>query len=287
MDLQHISGVARPLDPGYPSNRWIGIVTLAVLALAWLGRGAVTGDWLAAAGWAVVGAVAVFLAWALARELDPDAEGAAFTAAGIMAAALLAAGASGAALPDLAALFVLLLATRVLNRTSGLGASVADGIGLLALGLWLTTQGQPLYLVAGAAALLLDGLLPPRARRRLMVGGAALAVAAVIAAAAPQPFAPAVPHPLAPTWLPLLAALAAALLLLPSVRAAGRMQSTGDATGAPLRPARVRAGQGLALATGLIAVLLQGAAGLFALLPLWAASAGVGGSRLAAGRSRR
>jgi hypothetical protein len=285
MDLQQISGVARPLDPGYPSNRWIGIVTLAVLALAWLGRGAAAEDWLAAAGWAVVGAVAVFLAWALARELDPDAEGAAFTAAGIMAAALLAAGASGAALPDLAALFVLLLATRVLNRTSGLGATVADGIGLLALGLWLTTQGQPLYLVAGAAALLLDGLMPPRARRRLIVGGAALAIAAVIAVAASQPPAPAVPHPLAPTWLPLLAALVAAALLLPSVRAAGRAQSTGDATGAPLSPARVRAGQGLALVTGLIAVLLQGAAGLIGLLPLWAAMAGVGSTRLVAGRS--
>jgi hypothetical protein len=275
MELRQISGLARPVDTHYPTNRWIAGIAVAVLAAAWLWRGLATDAWLAAGGWAALAALALFLAWALARELDPDRELAAFGAAGVMLPVLAAAGLDWTPLPDLAALFLLLLALRTLNRTTGLGALPADGLGVLGLGLWLALSGQPLFLAAGVAALLLDGLLPPRSLRRVLGAAAAGAVAAGIVVAA----APALPAP-APEPLPLLAALVLAALFTPSILGAGRLASVGDEPGEPLSPVRVRAAQVLALATALAASAWTGADGLAALLPLWAAMAAVGVSRL-------
>jgi hypothetical protein len=280
MDLRHVSGLARPIQPGYPTNRWIALSTLAVLVVGWVWRGLAGAGWLAAGGWAALAAIAFFLAWALARELDPDRERAAFAAAGLMLPALVAAGAGWIALPDLAALFLVLLAARILNRTSGHSATVADGAVVLGLGLWLAVTEQPVYFAAGAIALLLDGvLLPPRNPRRLMTAAAAIAAVIAVVVIGQALWTQALSLPA------ILAAIAVGLPYAASVRAAGDIGGTAD-TGEQLLPARVRAGQMLALTTGLAAVIWDGAA-LVALLPLWAAMAAVAASRLLPSRSLR
>jgi hypothetical protein len=279
MDLRHVSGLARPIQPGYPTNRWIALSTLAVLVVGWVWRGLAGAGWLAAGGWAALAAIAFFLAWALARELDPDRERAAFAAAGLMLPALIAAGAGWIALPDLAALFLVLLAARALNRTSGHTATVADGAVVLGLGLWLAVNGQPLYFAAGAIALLLNGVLGPRNPHRLMTAAAAIAAVIAVVVIGQALWTQALSLPA------IFAAIAVGLLYAASVRAAGEIGSTAD-TGEQLLPARVRAGQMLALTTGLAAVIWDGAA-LVALLPLWAAMAAVAASRLLPSRSLR
>ncbi|MCJ7725459.1 MAG: hypothetical protein MUP76_03615, partial [Acidimicrobiia bacterium] len=66
------SGIGRPIDPRYPSNRFILIVA-PLAGLAWrVWKLASEGDWSPAVGRALVAGMATFLAWAIARELDPD-----------------------------------------------------------------------------------------------------------------------------------------------------------------------------------------------------------------------
>jgi len=274
MDLRHASGLARPVDLSFSTNRWIAGLTGVVLILAWVWRGVATEAWLAAGVWAGLAALALFLAWALARELDPDAELAAFLAAGLMLPLLVLAGLGWLPLPDIAALFAVLLAVRVLNRTTGIAATPLDGIAVLGLGLWLALDGLPVYLAAAALALVLDGLLPPLNNRRLLVAAAAVAAAVSVVLIFGQE-----PPSLQLAPLPIVAALAIAALFAASLHAAGRVDAVGDETGEPLSPLRVRAGQMLALAVGLAAVVWTGAAGLVALLPLWTAMAAPGGLR--------
>ncbi|MGD2206109.1 MAG: hypothetical protein PVH17_04955, partial [Anaerolineae bacterium] len=59
-----------------------------------------------------------------------------------------------------------------------------------------------------------------------------------------------------------------------------KLDSVGDETGEPLDPQRVRAAQVLALLTTLLAAWWDGAAGVVALLPVWAAMLGTALYRL-------
>jgi len=286
MDLRTVSGIARPLELGYPTNRWIGLLTLGVLIAGALGRVLVGQGWLAATGWSALAALSVFLAWALARELDPDAELAAFVAAGFSLPALAAAGLGWLTLPDLAALFLVLLAVRVVNRSTGVAATLPDTLGLLALGLWLGDQSSPVYMAAAIAAPLIDALLGPAARSRLMLTAVAAAIGGLlITTGSPNDDiggSPAWVPMLAPT--PLLAALILSALFVVTIRAANQVHSIADETAVRLSPHRVRAGQLLALVTALALALGHGDAGFIALLPLWAAMAATGASRLVARR---
>lgn len=268
IQVRRLSGVARPLDFGYPSNRWIAVVAAAtfVAVLLWQGlvggEGAVDGL-LAAAATAARTALAVFLAWAFCRELDPDRPRAA------MASALLALGGLAiVGLPSIAACFLVLLAIRVLNRTTGVPATVLDAVVLLGLGVWLgLDRGWP-YPATAVAAVLGDALLPPHRPRRILL---ALAGAAVtfgllyllgdLVARRQAPVAPAAGA----------VAVLGALLFLPTLRAVSDLASIADTTGRPLLTARVRAGQALALVLGVVAALGRGFAGLTELTPLGAA----------------
>lgn len=241
-----------------------------VLVGGWLARGFTSGAWLAAATWAGLAALAVFLAWALCRELDPDRERVAFVAAGV---ALLGLAVTG--LPGIAALFVVLLAIRVLNRTTGVAATPLDALGLLGLALWLALEGSWLYLALAAAALLLDGMLPPRDLRRAGAGlGAAVLGASAIAFIAPQP------APFEPQALALLLGVLLGILFAPALRGVNRLETTADDTAEPLLSVRVQAGQVLALLAGLGLALWRGAEGLAELMPLWAAMLAAGVGRL-------
>lgn len=270
MNLRRLSGLARPIDTNYPSNRRILVLSAAVLVAAWLLLGLRTGTWLAALGSAALAALACFLAWALARELDPDQHDAALLGAALTLPGLLAAG-----LADIGALFLVLLAMRVVNRTTGVAATALDLGLLLVLAVLVALPAQPVYLAAAGVAVLLDGVLSPPSRRRLITGiGAAMIAAAVVIVVLPEG-----PRP-APELIAMLSALVLAALFTPVVLAQTGIESTADETGEPLIPRRVQAGQLLALGTALAAAYWQGSAGLAALWPLWAAVLGAAAWRL-------
>ncbi len=275
VDLRSVSGVARPLDFDHPTNRWISAVTATVFLILWLGHGLATGAWMGGALAAFLAALAVLLAWALCRELDPDLEMSALVGAGFCVLALIPLQLLSLGGPGIPELFAVLLAMRVLNRTTGLPATPWDAIALIVLGLWIAQQGDGLYLVLAILAVGLDGLLVPQNPARSL---AALTVAALVGAwvlAGPIPTLP------APTPVPGVLAIALAALLLPAVLGASSLQTRADDTGETLSPLRVRVGQALALVVGITAGAWQGWAGLLTLLPLWAAIIAAGGYRLA------
>lgn len=210
--------------------------------------------------------LAVFLAWALSRELDPDYDLSAFVAAALTTAGIFFCG-----LPDFGGLFWLLLAVRVVNRTTGLPATIFDSIAVLGLGVWLSLRGNGGYAALTAVAFWLDAGLPPAHGRQL-----AFAVAAALAAAVALAFQGAPALSLGAGAV----ALGLSALFLPVLAGSGALRNTEDETGEKLKPARVQSGQVLALASGIALALTEGTGGLAAALPLWAAAVGTGGYRL-------
>lgn len=264
MSLRSISGIARPVDPGYATNRAIAVVTVAVIALEAL-RQIVTGAGFLAGGLAgILPGLAVFLAWAICRELDPDHDLSAF-----VAAALALAGTFIWGPPGLLALFWLLLTMRIVNRSTGLPATLLDSLGILALGLWLTYRDSWTYAALLALAFLLDGTLPRPNRRHIAFGLAALAAAALVAV-----LQGGIWIQIGATFWSAAAAAAFCVGFAPVLLSADSLSSVSDDDREPLRSARVRSGQAWALLAGVSSAVWFGTVGLVNLLPFWAAVLG-------------
>jgi hypothetical protein len=240
------SGIGRPVDPSYATNRAILLLGLAGFAVA------AAVELMAGAGWWAAGlsagnaGVTVFLSWALTRELAPDDDPAAFVSVGLAGVGWYLLGSQSLLAP-----VVLLMAVRVVNRSTGKAAEPTDTLLLLPLfGFAAWTVSWTLGLV-GAVALALDGTLtraPGQRARRDHLWLSALLVA--VAAARVLVGVPGVRVPvgsLLPMLLAALAALAGAVALVhPTPR------SLGDVDGQPLQSVRVRS----ALLLGVLATVL-------------------------------
>lgn len=153
--IYRYTSIGRPLDPGFPTNR--AVLVLMPLAAV---LGAVV-DWTRGGELshvllqAVLFAVIAFIAWALARELDPDHDPVAFISlAGGVLVGLTAQS------PGVLIAFVTLGLIRIVNRSSGLVARKADSSALLLLSIAVIYLTQsPLFGVVAALAFILDGSL--------------------------------------------------------------------------------------------------------------------------------
>jgi hypothetical protein len=262
--VSKLTTIGRTIDPSYPTNRAIVILTILVTVGGAIFQFLSGGEWGDSVLWGVNAGLSVFLTWALCRELDPDHALSAFVAAGLVLVGQFLWG-----LPHLAVILWLIMVMRVVNRTVGAPAGLLDSLALLGLGTWLSLQGNWGYGLITSLAFLLDSQLPRRARRQLIL--MALAVMATVTSAF-------VGRRLSwegsPSVMGALISLALAALFLPLVVSARHLTSVGDRSQEPLQPARVRAAQVLALLTGVETALLGGTAAMGALLPLWAAVLG-------------
>lgn len=265
MRLSDVTAIGRAVDPRYPSNVAIAILallaTVGAAAWRWL-DGATLVD---AAVWGISAGLSLFLGWALARELDPDHDLAAFVGVGLTLVSLPTLG-----LPQLLPLLWFLVVARVVNRIVGLPARPLDSLALLGLGLWLTWQQGWLYGLLTAGALFLDGWLAPRLRRHLLLAPVVVVATVVVALLGSSPPQGGWDSALL-QWFYALSAILFAL----STTTLTEVKSLCDETGEPVRLARVRAAQVLALVVALLLVSWRGEDGLVALLPLWAAMLGV------------
>ena len=265
MKLTDVTSVGRTIDPHYPTNRAIAILTLLITVAAALWQRLSAGQpWLASATWGLQAGLTIFLTWALCRELDPDHPLGAFLAAALALPTLYLWG-----LPQLNVAVWLIIVTRVVNRTVGLPAGLLDALGLLAFSTWLSWQGNWGFGAVTALAFLLDALLPHPARRHLLF---ALLTAVATVVAAFLGTAPAPSGALSPTGG--LVALALSLPFLPVIIASRSIESLGDHTDQPLTPTRVQTAQALALLIGIETALLGGPSAILQLTPLWAATLG-------------
>ena len=270
MDLRTFSAIARPVDLRYATNRAIALAASIVLV------GEAVRHLIAGAGWAQSGklgvglGLVVFLAWALGRELDPDEDRSAFVGAGFALIGALVWG-----LPSLSALFWVLLMVRLVNRTTGLRATVLDSLGLLGLGAWLSFQVFWTFGAITTIAFLLDGAMLRAHRMQIVFGTVSAILAAVSALAGGGEWLA------TGSWVESVA-LSIVLLVafLPGFLAAGELHSVGDDTQTTLASERVRAGQTVALLAGVNSAIWGGFVGFVLLLPLWCAFLGVFAYRL-------
>jgi hypothetical protein len=237
------TSIGRPLEPGFPSNK-------AVLILMPLGAavGAVTAWADGQAGMqllqqAVFFLLVVFGSWALARELDPDDHTAAFIS---MAAAVFAALVVDA--PGILIVFTTLGLVRLVNRSTGLAARMADSVLVMLLTLLVIyTTESPFFGIVAALAFILDGSLKEPLRYQWIFGLVCLGGMIVYMVDHDVGFEQlSAPNSLF-EWLALLFVLIFALntLLLKKV------YSKGDMSGKTLDLGRVRGG----MAVGLFAAL--------------------------------
>ena len=261
---RRFTSLGRPVDRRYPTNRAIAALSIGVMLVGFFVY-AVSGDSPPAALFAAaILGISLFLAWALAREIDPDHDYSAFLAAALSLVPALWLGR-----PDLAATLLVLLVLRLVNRTVGPAARPADTIGVLILVAVAVWRGHPVLAGASAAAFALDAVLKPPHRIHLAAAGASIGLLAVgVGRHSPT----ADPGISALVWVA-LAATAPFLLL---VRGSGSPRTVSDEGGDLLSGRRVRAAQCLGLATLIVAVLLEARSGLRALSPLWAAVVGTG-----------
>ncbi len=255
------SALGRPIDIRYASNRYVIFVTLAAGAvglLASLGDG--VGN---AIGSGLVAGGAAFLAWAVARELDPDRVLASYLAAP-----------AGLALwffdaPGLLITGAVLLAIRSVVRTTGYPVLVGDVAFLVA---YAAITGLRPGGVLGAAALGVvvvgDTLVAGRSRPAVYyAGGLAVVVAAVATSVV---WADAFGFTTITLGAAVLIGLAIAGATLTPL---GDVRSVGDYSGRPLDPRRVRAGRMLAVALAAGYLVYGGSDGLTTVGPLLAAMA--------------
>ena len=277
METTRITSIGRPVDPAWPTNRAILILSLTVMLVVAAFRIVFGG--LAFLPALVAGALAggsVFLAWAFARELDPDHDLAAFVGALIALPAWELLGS-----PRFASLVLLLLGLRIVNRTVGPPARPLDSISLLLLASWVAWRGDWITTVVILGAFVLDGTLKPEHRIHLAAAGAALALTGVAVSRA------GIPAGLAGPDLPSVVALALVVPFLRVLAQSRNLQTLTDVGALPLVANRIGSAQALGLLAVLLAVAAYGLEGLEALSPLWAAMVGCGLFTFVAGGRER
>lgn len=254
----HLTHLARVVDLRRRSN------LVAVAALLGFGLAgyllAEPGEtpWRAAlsAGWSA------FLAWALARELDPDRPVAAeVTAVAAGVAAVTVGGNAGVVL-------AVMLCARILLRSSGLPPTIWDALAVSTVA--AAVAGSPEGWAAGmavAVALAFDASFPDDATPRVQLAVAAMAAVAVTVVAT-------VTDAMEGPWRPPgpVAATIAGLGLLAGITLPSEVPSSvGDYTRLRLSPARLRLARRAVLATLAVAVLVGGGPGAVATAPAWVA----------------
>ncbi len=256
--------LARPPDPRYATNLAI-IVIAAVVGAAAGGLALLGGAGLvSSAGDGIVAGASVFFAWALAREIDPDHEWSAFAAAGLAIGGLLAFDQ-----PAFLPLLFLLIALRLISRTTGVAAKLADSLSILGAAVLASFMSHWLYGALAALGFFADSRLPRPNRQHALYAGAAVLAAAAAAWRGPSVLPGA-------GWTPLGLAAAGilALIYLPHILRLRSMTAVCDRYGQPLYAARVRVSRGLALLSCALIASWQGLPGVEALMPMWAALLG-------------
>lgn len=239
------SALGRPIDPNYSSNV-LAVGVAAGTALLFGVYNLVAAEPLASS-W-LSASVAVFIAWAIGRELDPDHN---LSAALAMAVALLSALAVA---PSLLFGFGVLTATRLCTGSSGVGLKPLDLVSVVAIGAVLGTGPIPL---ATVPALAIGVLIVEQASKRSMILAGLVTVAGIVAAVIAGPWA--VDRNLGTIAIVLaLVVVVATALTVP----AAAPQATGDVGDEPLVAWRLTMARVIAAATVLAAGLIAGGDGI-------------------------
>jgi len=164
--IYQYTSIGRPLDPAYPTNKAVLLMLPAAAILGAVAAWYVGGGIQQLLQQALIFPLILFGSWALARELDPDDNPAAFIslACGMLVALTVSS-------PGVFIVFVTLGLVRIVNRSTGLAARRLDSVVLMVLSIaviYLTES--PLYGLVAALAFMLDGSLKDPLRQQWIYG---------------------------------------------------------------------------------------------------------------------
>lgn len=160
--LYKFTSIGRPLDPSFPSNKAV-LLLLPLAALmgamvSWYDDGELMQILQSAGSFLLI----AFGSWALARELFPDDNPAAFVSMGL--AILLGFFLES---PGILIVFATLGLVRLVNRSTGVAAKISDSIIVMLLVFWVIYATQsPFYGAVAGLAFAFDGSLKNPLRRQ-------------------------------------------------------------------------------------------------------------------------
>lgn len=160
------TSIGRPPEPGRPAHRAM-LALVAVGALVGLGLGWRDGAALVEVLWRGLNfALVVYVAWALARELDPDDSASAFISVAVAALVAVAIPSPGLLTP-----LVTLGLLRIVDRSTGLQARISDSLLVAASAIAVIyLVPSPFFGLVAALAFVLDGSLREPLRRQWLFG---------------------------------------------------------------------------------------------------------------------
>lgn len=263
--LNRITSLNRLLDPRYPTNLAIILVAMTAGAAVLFVELISSEDFLPSLIDAVYAGFAVFFAWALSRELDPDHELSAFISALLAFVVFFYLGRS-----NLLSLLFMLILLRMLVRTVGPPLTLLDSLLILAIGSWLTFEVSWVYGFVAAAGYFLDGFLPNPLRRHYYFA-IVLLFAALLSL-----YVTGFGH-IGSEFMKIqtIFVMLTILLFIPFVFSYRTIASTSDRGGLTLSPVRLKSAHVLALFSVLGIWIFEGISANGQLMPLWAALFGV------------
>ncbi len=263
--LYKYTSIGRPLDKDYLTNKLILISSIGLFLLAtiwWIFLGH---SLIPSCAYGLGMTAGYFLAWALARELDPDHDHAAFVASGLTLTGMFVFYP-----PDFAGLVWLLLILRVITKTTGLRPKITDSLFISLITGYLICKGEWIYGLFAIFAFTLDSFLNPQFRSQLYFAAlnAVLLVFLWIFRGI-NPYLESLTVPI------LLVVLSITVFSLPVIALTSRTKSRADSTKKKLNPTRIQAAQVFGLTLGLTVLFLEGDMGFRKLSVLWAVFLGI------------
>lgn len=259
-DAEGLSNLGRPVDPNYPSNLFVIVASVGSFIGFGISAYISGGNALGSLGFAVGSFLSVFLAWALAREVDPDYHLTAVLVVGGQVAAIVFNGVPSLLLP-----FWALFSFRVLNRTTGLKAGPIDNLLSAGLGIWLGYSLSWVITAAGGVIFLADGVMERPNKIQFIPG--------VLMATASGYFfyrEPGIWSGFSGFPIKLAIVLIISALFSLVIYDSRKVSSTGDLTGEILSTARVQFTQFIALLVALLIPLWNGVDGFHQSVTFWA-----------------
>lgn len=259
MEKKNISGIGRPVDPNYSTNRAITIISIIVFAGSSILKIVTRHDFFDSLLWGFQVGITVFLSWALSREIDPDYNVSAFIAAGLSLIGVFYWG-----IPALGVIFWLLLAVRIMNRITGLPVTILDSIVFITLSAWLSYQVNWGIGLVATIVLLADILISSRKGVLFIFPFLSMFFTWEIfqrwgVVKMPGEF-------IIKDWI---IVLVLCLVFLSVIIRTRKVNSMCDTPGEVPVPLRIQLGQIVVLLVGLEVMLWNGKVGMIEMFPLW------------------
>lgn len=268
MEKYRITSINRPLDPNYPTNRLILITGIVVMAIASLFHFGINNTVFASIIYGLKAGIAIFLVWAISREVDPDHEIAAFAPVVLSLVPVIIYG-----MQPLIALYWLLLISRIVNRSTGLKSGIFDTITAILITFYLSYEITWIFGILTASALFIDSRIDDFEKVNLFAS--IIMAAATLFVVTQRSNISIAEFSLMRT----LGLISMVLLFLYPLISSERPKSKGDRTGEPLEEARVKTAMVLLLITAILFVLID-TAYTTSWLVIWCIAAGIGMYRL-------